>query len=67
MERHPLYTHIRILESQIEFHNQAILNCIRLISDFNKNLIENPDHEHIWTRDSGVIPTYICQYCGVEQ
>lgn len=67
MERHPLYTHIRILESQIEFHNQAILNCIRLISDFTKNLKDNPDHEHIWKRDSGVIPTYICQYCGVEQ
>lgn len=67
MEKHPLYNHIKILESQIEHHNQSILNCFRLIAEFTRNLRDNPDHEHIWERDSGVIPTYNCQYCGVEQ
>jgi hypothetical protein len=62
---HPIRVEINRLEAQMEGYQDSIKNLMKKIARMNKDLRENPDHEHQWVSKQWSNAGTVCEVCGV--
>lgn len=64
---HPARKAIRALWKEMEGLRNQEKELHLKIRELEKELRENPDHEHDWIRDNHLYSDLYCKHCGVHK